>query len=175
MSGFLGKSVTQENVPGDIAGLRKGFADYLTSGGFGGLNTGAPDLQPYKDLFTQQNAQTFAQAKESAGNLTGTGYGNRIGAAAQRTAVEQGGFLANLLEQSKQANASRMAQVLLPFLNTGVAPPSQSYQPGFLDYLTQGASGVLSAVGGAGGFGQLFGGGGGGGSQRGNMTQSGGR
>lgn len=146
MSGFLGKSVTTENVPGDVKGLRKSFADYLMSGGFEGLNTGAPDVQPYKDLFTQQNKANFAQAKESAGNLTGTGYGNRIGAAAQRATTEQGGFLANLLEQSKQANASRFAQVLLPFLNTGVGAPTESYQPGFLDYAIGGAGQVASGL-----------------------------
>ena len=99
MSGFLGKSVTTENVPGDIKGLRSSFADYLMKGGFEGLNTGAPDLQAMKDAYTQQNKSIFAQAKESAGNLTGTGYGNRIGAAAERASVDQGAFLANLLEQ----------------------------------------------------------------------------
>lgn len=172
MSGFLGKSVTTENVPGDIKGLRSSFADYLMKGGFEGLNTGTPDLQAMKDLWTQQNAQTFAQAKEASGNLTGTGYGNRIGAAAQRAGTEQGAFLSNLLEQSKQQNASRLAQVLLPFLNTGVGAPSTSYQPGFLDYAIGGAGQVFSGIASGGGF---SGGGGGPQYQRGNLTQSGGR
>lgn len=152
MSGFLGKSVTQEQVPGDIVGLRKGFAEHLMQGGFEGLNTGTPDLKAYQDLFTMQNERSFAQAKESAGNLTGTGYGNRIGRAAGDAATAQGGFLANLLEQSKQANASRLASVLLPFLNQGVGPPQTQYQPGFLDYALQGAGQVATAYAGAGGF-----------------------
>lgn len=108
MSGFTGKTVTTENVPGDIKGLRSGFADFLMKQGFSGLNTGTPDLDPYQKLFEMQNANNFAQAKESAGNLTGSGYGARIGRAAQEATTEQGGFLANLLEQSKQANASRL-------------------------------------------------------------------
>jgi len=166
MSGFLGKTETVENVPGDVKGLRGGFADFLAKGGFEGLNTGTPDLEAYQKMFRDQNELTFAQAKESSGNLTGTGYGNRVGRAAQRASTEQGSFLASLMEQSKQANSNRLASVLLPFLNTGVGPPSQQYQPGFLDYAIQGAGAVAGAVGGAGGFGR---------GTRGNLTQSGGR
>ena len=156
MSGFTGKTVTTENVPGDVKGLRSGFADFLMKQGFGGLDTGAPDIAPYQKLFQQQNDANFAQAKESAGNLTGSGYGNAIGKAAERATVDQGGFLANLLEQSKQQNASRLASVLLPFLNTGVASPTTSYQPGFLDYATQAGT----ALAGGGAFNSLFGAGG---------------
>lgn len=153
MSGFTGKTVTTENVPGDIKGLRSGFADFLMNQGFGGLDTGTPDIRPYEKLFEQRNAMNFAQAKESAGNLTGSGYGARVGRAAQEATTEQGGFLANLLEQSKQQNASRLAQVLLPFLTTGVGSPTTSYQPGFLDY----AAGAGTALAGGGAFNNLFG------------------
>lgn len=156
MSGFMGSTQTTENVPGDIADLRKGFASFLMNQGFSGLDTGTPDVSAYKDLFKQQNAENFAQAKEASGNLTGTGYANKLGAAARKADVEQGSFLANLFETAKQNNANRLATILSPFLNTGVAAPTTSYQPGFLDYLTQGGSQVLGAAGGAGGFSKLF-------------------
>lgn len=156
MSGFMGQTKTMENVPGDIAGLRAGLSDFLLQGGFEGLNTGTPDLQPYKDLFTQQNATNFAQAKEASGNLTGTGYANNLGKAAARADVEQGAFLANLLEQSKQQNSQRLASVLLPFITAGVGAPQQVHQPGFLDYLTSAGAQVAGAAGAAGGFGKLF-------------------
>lgn len=153
MSGFMGKSVTTENVPGDVKGLRSGFADYLMNQGFNGLNTGTPDISPYQKLFESQRADSFAQAKESAGNLTGSGYGARVGRAAQQSTLEEGGFLSNLLEQSKQQNSSRLASVLMPFLNTGVSSPTQSYQPGLFDYAAQGAS----ALAGGGAFNNIFG------------------
>ena len=157
MAGFTGSTNTVENVPGDIKGLREGFASFLMNQGFNGLNTGAPDITPYQKLFEQTNAHNFAQAKESAGNLTGSGFANKLGQAASQADVQQGSFLAQLLEQSKQANANRLATILSPFINTGVAPPSQTYQPGFLDYAAQAGGQVLGAAGGAGGFSKLFG------------------
>lgn len=156
MSGFMGSTSTTENIPGDIKGLREGFASFLMNQGFNGLNTGAPDITPYQKLFEQTNAHNFAQAKESAGNLTGTGFANKLGDAAAQADAQQGSFLAQLLESSKQANANRLASLLTPFINTGVAAPTTTYQPGFLDYLTQGGSQVLGAAGGAGGFSKLF-------------------
>lgn len=156
MSGFLGKTTTVENIPGDVKGLRSGFADFLTKGGFSGLDTGAPDIQSIVDMFTMQNKEAFAGAKEASGNLTGSGYGNKLGNAARKASLEQGGFLANLLEGSKQNNANRLASVLMPFLNTGVSSPTQQYTPGFLDYAMQGGAAVAGAAGTAGGFGKLF-------------------
>lgn len=160
MAGFTGSTETVENVPGDIQALRQGFASFLMNQGFGGLDTGTPDVSAYQKLFKQTNANNFAQAKESAGNLTGSGFANKLGEAASQADVQQGSFLAQLLESSKQANASRLAGLLSPFMNTGVGPPSQVYHPGFLDYLGQGGAQVLGAAGSAGGFGKLFGGGG---------------
>lgn len=156
MSGFLGQTKTIENVPGDVKGLRKSFGDYLTKGGFSGLDTGTPDIQAFVDLFTRQNEKNFAQAKESAGNLTGTGYGAKIGQAASDATLQQGSFLTNFLQQAKEANSNRLASVLMPFLNTGVGAPTTAYQPGFLDYALQGGAAVAGAAGQAGGFGKLF-------------------
>jgi hypothetical protein len=147
MAGFTGSTKTMQNIPSDVAPLRQQLAGALGKQGFDWLSPNAPDISPFLQLFSQQNAQNLAQAKESAGNLTGTGYGNRLGAATQRADVEQGAFLANLLEQSRQANANRLASILSPFLNAGVAPPQQVYQPGFLDYATQGLAGAAGAAG----------------------------
>lgn len=150
MSGFTGKTVTSESVPGDVAGTRGDFASWLGSQGFDKLATDSPDLEPYRRLFEQQNARTFAQAKESVGNLTGTGLTNTLGNAAAQASTSQGAFLADLLSRTQAANADRFAGVLTPFLNTGVGPPQQSYQPGFLDYLTQGAMQIGTAYAGRG-------------------------
>lgn len=156
MSGFMGSTKTMENVPGDVKGVRKGLAGAINEQGFDWLNPDAPDIAPFLELFSQQNARNYAQAKESSGNLTGTGYGNRVGRAMERGNVEQGAFLANLLENSRQGNSNRLASILSSFVNTGVGPPQQVYQPGFLDYATQGAMGVAGAAGSAGGFSKLF-------------------
>lgn len=153
MSGFTGKTVTTENIPGDITGNRQGLSEFIKNQGFGGLMTGTPDIQPYQELFKQQNAFNNAQAKEDAGNLTGSGFANTFGRSVARANVEQGAFLADLLERSKQQNASRFASVVLPFLTTGVGPPTQSYQPGILDYAAQ--AGTSLAAGGA--FNKFFG------------------
>lgn len=153
MSGFTGKTVTTENVPGDIAGPRKGLSTFIQQQGFGGLMTGTPDIDPYRELFKQQNAFNNAQAKEDAGNLTGSGFANTFGRSVARANVEQGAFLADLLERSKQQNASRFASVVLPFLTTGVGAPTTSYQPGFLDY----AAGAGTALAGGGAFNKFFG------------------
>lgn len=157
MSGFIGKTKTQSGVSPDIEGLRTGFADYLTNRGFGDLDTGAPNTDAYKKLFQQQNDQSFAQAKESSGNLTGSGYGAAMGKAAGQAATSQGAFLADLLQRSQDANANRHLSAILGLGTSGVAPPQTTYQPGFIDYLASGGGDVLSAAGSAGGFGKLFG------------------
>jgi hypothetical protein len=156
MSGFTGKTETIENVPGDVKGLRSGFADFLMKQGFEGLNTGTPDIAPFQKLFAQQNDLALAQAKESSGNLTGSGFANNLGKTAARGATEQGAFLSQLLEQSKQSNSNRLAQLLSSFTNTGVGSPETVYKPGFLDYATSLGGSVAGAAGSAGGFGKLF-------------------
>ena len=150
MSGFTGSTKTMENVPSDAKGVRRGLGRAIEGIGFDWLNPDAPDIAPFLELFSQQNARNYAQAKESSGNLTGTGYGNRVGRAMERSNVEQSAFLANMLEQARQGNANRLASILSTFANTGVGPPQQVYQPGFLDYATQGAIGAAGALGGLG-------------------------
>jgi hypothetical protein len=77
---------------------------------------------PFSKLFQTELGPILAQAKESAGNLTGSGLENIMGSAAGRS----------------------LSQFLLSILGQGAsfaAPGAQPHQtPGFLDYLFQGAS-----------------------------------
>lgn len=54
-------------------------------------------LSPYDQLFNQQRREALAQAKESAGNLTGSGLGNVIGSAVNRTLPQQQAQLSDIL------------------------------------------------------------------------------
>lgn len=70
-------------------------------------------LQP---VFDQQRAQAIAQAKESVGGLTGSGLGNTIGTAINRSLGDQQATLANYAAQgvnqelARQANQAQLAQ-----------------------------------------------------------------
>lgn len=85
---------------------------------------GSYDLGPQADLFRQQLDPILAQAKESAGNLTGSGFANTLGKAAGRSTAD---FLQHLLEM-RSRNYLQLLQ----------GTPT-AHQPGFLDYLMQGA------------------------------------
>lgn len=156
MSGFLGSQQSMPTTGPATQNFYKGFLDYLGGQGFNSLNPSAGDnqkyLQPYLDLFTQQNARNFAQAKESAGNLTGSGLGQIIGSRMADSSAQQNAFLANLLEQHNQSNANRFAQLVLGGLNSNAGQVQNYYQPGMLDYIMQGATTAAKAgaFGGAG-------------------------
>ena len=82
-------------------------------------------------------------AKESAGNLTGSGFANILGETAGRSASQEGAFLADLLQRSRESSASRYLGLL------GAVPGlsgQQAYQPGFLDYLFQGAQAAAPLI-----------------------------
>lgn len=159
MSFLLGKTGTTSNVSKPTGDLHTQLLQYLGSGQNGGLdklfpgaNIDQASMQPYLDLFSQQNARNFAQAKESAGNLTGSGLSSLIGQEAGRANTQQGAFLANLFENRRQQDADRFAQTLLGSLGSPAGGVSQYYQPGFLDYAAQGVSGLA----GGGAFNSLF-------------------
>lgn len=150
MSFLLGKTQSIERVPKDIQGLRGNIA-----GGFQAGDLFSPELSdvflerilgPARALFTQSREQAFAQAKESAGNLTGSGFANILGESAQRSLTDENAFVSQLLNAERQRQQQRL-QLAISFATAGVAPPEVAYQPGFLDYLFQGASGVASAYG----------------------------
>ena len=126
--GFTGKTRPATEVPSDVMGLRKGLIGEI--GGPSGVDpiTGiGGSLEPFMSLFRQQLSPVLGQAKESAGNLTGSGLGNIIGSAAGRSMSD---FLLNLLSQRAQRAYGLTSQL--------IAPQQLAYQPGFLDYLFQG-------------------------------------
>ena len=182
MSGFMGKTKTVEQVPGDVKGLRGAAVDYLLNGGLGATQSQAGQVAPVDDAFFMQNilgpyqqmfaanrAGTLAQAKESAGNLTGSGYNNLFGnALASSLAQENAGLTqtrmglrgqqqqfnlaqAQMQQQNNQFNSGNLMNLLLGLSTTGVGAPQQQYKPGFLDYYTSVLGSVLGAAGGGGG------------------------
>jgi hypothetical protein len=56
-------------------------------------------LSAYTPLFQSQRDQALAQAKEQAGSLTGSGFANTLGNSINRTVVDQGAKLSDLLTQ----------------------------------------------------------------------------
>lgn len=145
MSFLVGQTKQLPTSNAATTGAQQSLMQYLMQqhGGFNQLTPGTTvdqaSIQPYLDLFTQQNSRNFAQAKESAGNLTGSSLGSIIGAEAGRADVEQGAFLANLFEQRRQQDANRYMQTLLGGMGSPAGQVQNVYQPGFLDYLFQGA------------------------------------
>lgn len=152
MSFLVGQTKTRPNVSGETSDLHNQLIEFIRNSGLGGLTPGTnPDpsqIEPYQRLFRDTNAQNFAQVKESAGNLTGSGLGNNLGIAAQRASTEQGAFLADLIERRRQADANRWAQVVLGTLGSPAGGVSQTYQPGFLDYAIQGATAAAPFIAG---------------------------
>lgn len=128
---LTGKQV--ESSPKDTQAFRKELFDFIKSQGLKTAATGFAEIpKEYGPAFAQRRAEALAAAKESAGNLTGSGFGNVLGVAAGRSALEENAFLANLQQQS----ADRFLRLLqLPAAYTG----QMTHQPGFLDYLFEGA------------------------------------
>jgi hypothetical protein len=156
VSFLMGKQQQLSNVSGPTSDLFNQLLQYVQGQGFAGLNPAtsidSASAAPYQALFKQQNAQNLAQAKETAGNLTGSGFGQILGQAAGKASTEQGAFLANLFEQRRQQDAARFQQLLLGAFGSPAAGVTNAYKPGFLDYAAQGAS----ALAGGGAFNSLF-------------------
>jgi hypothetical protein len=157
VSFLMGKN---EQLSGtDAAGqdLWRQLIGYVKGQGFAGLNPGtsvdSASAEPYQQLFRKQNAQNLGQAKESLGNLTGSGVGTILGREAGSAATEQGAFLANLFENRRQQDANRFMQLVLGSLGSPAGQVQNVYRPGFLDYAGQGAT----ALAGGGAFNGLFG------------------
>lgn len=68
------------------------------------FNNMVAQLQP---SFDQARSQTAAAAKESAGNLTGSGFANVLGSALNRTLGDQQATLANYASQGVQTEVGR--------------------------------------------------------------------
>lgn len=129
MSFLTGSQVTPPTTVGGISAIT-------------GLDSTGQVPQAYQSLWSSALAPILAQAKESSGNLTGTGLSNNLGTAAGQSLSS---FLLNYLGMTS-GNANRLAT-------------SESYQPGLLNYLFQGlgaASPIISSLinsGGGGGTG----------------------
>lgn len=128
MSFLFGKQTTGTTTSPDAVGLRQHLISQL--GGVDPLTglSGGKVPQAYTDLFQSSLAPVLAQAKESAGTLTGSGLGNTIGSTAGRSLTD---FLLGLIQQTGGRAASLTGEL--------IAPQPKAYQPGFLDYLFQGA------------------------------------
>lgn len=166
---FLGKVKEISGTPSDIRGLRGQIAG---TQGFGGVssaainrgaegvpNVGAPQddsfffkhlLQPYIDLFSAERSRSLAQAKESAGNLTGSGFQNIFGSSLATSLAGEQKTLADALFGTRQQgidirgqDITQRGQTLtaqdaflrnmLAFASGGVSAPTSAYQPGVFD------------------------------------------
>lgn len=87
----------------------------------------------YEDMFSQNRQLALAQAKESAGNLTGSGYETGLGNVVNRSLGEQNALMSQILTQlamtqygqenaNSQNNASRFLQMLMSMSGGGVGP-----------------------------------------------------
>lgn len=157
MGWLKGKTKEISGTPNDIRPLRQNIASQLMQGigggalsqGFQGVlgQGGAPPaqdmsffynniLQPYNELFQAQRNTALGQAKESAGNLTGSGYNNILGSATAESLAGQQALTAQTLmglrEQELQRQQNLMG-MLFQFAGQGVGPNQSAYQPGFLD------------------------------------------
>lgn len=145
-----------DSTPSDIQPLRAAIVQQLLQGvnglgnAYAGVLGGGPPpaqdtsffynniLGPYNDLFASQRSSALAQAKESAGNLTGSGYNNILGQATAESLAQQQALSAQTLlglraqELQRQQDFLRM---LLGFGTAGVGGSQPYYQPGYLDSL----------------------------------------
>lgn len=81
------------------AGTGTQSADQITQGVMGGDSMFTRNILPaYNNLFNTQNQLTAAAAKESAGNLTGTGFANPLATALNRNNSSQQALLAQTLQ-----------------------------------------------------------------------------
>ncbi len=142
-----------EGVPGDIEGLRDQTASFL-SRRLGQFEQGRPSpfllnqvIGPTRELFQQNRGIALAQAKESAGNLTGSGFANILGEATNRSLLQEDALIAQILQQERQ----NFMQALLGFGTAGVGPPQTYVQTGFLNDLIAGGGQAAAAYAGAGG------------------------
>lgn len=124
-----------------------------------GTIAGGPDsffmnhlLAPYQQMFDAQRSRDLAQAKEQAGNLSGSGYNNLFGDALNQSLGNEQGMLAQVMQSllgqeltRRQNNASNLLSLLLGLGTSGVGPGQVVTQPGPLDYISQ-AAGTIGSI-----------------------------
>lgn len=102
-------------------------------------------------LFAATRASALGQAKESAGNLTGSGYNNLFGSALATSLAQQQKQLADTQLAASQGNQKTWADLFGQFGNTGVGGRPSYYQP-------SGFEGLGAAAGPLGKLAGMFGG-----------------
>src|SRR3990167_136089 len=150
MSFLLDKTKTQRaEAPADVQGLRDVFAGNLQQQAQG-LFSGQIDplileriVGPMRDLMTQNRSLALAQAKESAGTLTGSGFANTLGTTVNRSLAEENALIADLINQER----SRMLSAILGFSTAGIGQPQLYNQPGLLSQLFKLAEGGAKIYG----------------------------
>jgi len=158
MGDLKGKSKVLDPTLGDVKGLRQQLISALMSGvpGFrnglfgmaqGGQGGYAPldpsVVEPYRQLFATTRADALGQAKESAGNLTGTGYNNILGTAAAGSLAQENAQLAQLGMQNQELQFRQQQAFAQLLAGLGSQQGQLAYQPGFLDYATQAAAAAV--------------------------------
>src|SRR5688572_3244391 len=130
VKGLTGRTEQINNVPEDVGPLRDQLISALMSGlpgftnsafGYGQSAAGyqgppAALIDPYRDLFKTTRVDAMEQAKESAGNLTGSGYNNILGDATARSLAEENATLAGLglqFSEFQQRNNEQFLRLLL--------------------------------------------------------------
>lgn len=162
--GLGGSMQNLDTTPPDVRAIRQQFGGALmgqlpgaVQQGFGPMGDYGSNadsqfflqtlLKPYMEMFAAQRGGVLAQAKESAGNLTGSGYNNILGSAASESLANEQGILAGILNQLRSQEIQRgltlrgqdmgrqsdLLRLILGFASSG-SPSQPAYQPGLLDY-----------------------------------------
>lgn len=156
MSFLTGRTREVDLSPRETRGTRRDIASFINGQGIDQIFMGAGGpqqeqfmesiLAPYRAMFEQQRAESFGQAREMSGNLTGSGYGNIMARAAGNAATAEGAQLADIRQRITAQNAQNFLNLVMGFQNSGM-PLQQQYQPGFLDYAMQGVSAAAPFLG----------------------------
>lgn len=105
-----GSNVTAGQA-GSTVGMVKSIDDVVNQQNGAGGYFHDSVLSPYKALFSQQRGEALAQAKESAGNLTGSGFANALGTTTNRSIVDENKQLSDVLTQLGQFEVGRQQNV----------------------------------------------------------------
>jgi len=126
----------------DVAGERTASLDSLGGVNSAFFNNMMGQLAP---AFAQRRAEGLAAGAERAGNLTGSGFANRLGSAVNRSLGDEQAALANYATQGLQMEMQRQQGDANRMLQAGMA--NQGADTGFLQALLQGRGQDLSARG----------------------------
>lgn len=136
--------------PNDVWPLRQSAMDYLLRGqstpgsAFSnflvpGLDSAGNPNGPYaqlSNLFAATRAKALGQAKESAGNITGSGYANLYGSSLASSLADEQAQLGRLAMTGSEDNQRALINLILGFGTGGVGVGTPTYTPGWGSQLT---------------------------------------